>query len=352
MSTWGSRTRGKKRQLVLPKCNETTIKENILKKQRLLTSNKKLNSAKLALAITSLEAATRALPEVRDTIHQRRDNRRRLEQLRTELGELQSDRPFTEFVERLGPLLKNIDQSSQAKKVIFLNLFHEAKVSPCFIDKETCKACRKEFLFNVRESMLVCPGCGAANTLIYCKTDYNENVEQNKNPYERSPLYRKYLMQFHEDANPVPPDVINAVYKHLSKVHIMLTSKVKPTPIAQILREEGLQKWTPFAVRITKIINKEHIVALPQDLIDRLVERFDKISQAFTSCKAKERKKIMNFEFLTKQFLHMEQRHDLAEWFCCHKTRKVLQQADVRLLKCSRELDSTDTVNWDVTRSC
>ena len=138
--------------------------------------------------------------------------------------------------------------------------------------------------------MNMCPKCGTSEHLLYCNSDFIQNEEVKNNQYERGPLYHKYLMQFHEDAPDPPTEVINIVYRHLSKVHIMLSSKVKPTPISQILRQEGLQKWTSMAVRIAKTINREPIVKLSTALIDRLVLRFNKITQAFSMTKNKERK--------------------------------------------------------------
>ena len=290
-------------------------------------------------------------------------NIRKYQTLREKLIEKQNDLDFInkdkhleEFIELVHPLLlsnskKDDSITKQQKHILFLNLFHPDKSIPCFIDRDICKKCNVDFINLSEESMNICPSCGHNEHHLFCKSDFIESEDGRKQTYERSPLYRKYLMQFHEDAIDPPTDVLEKIYKQLSKIHIMLPSKVKPTPIIQILRDEGLTKWVPFSIRIVKKINQEPIAKLSDELIDRLVLRFQKITKAFTFTKNKNRKKILNFEFLTKQFLLMENRADISEWFGVHKTRQVLFNADKRLQECCKIIND-DTLNWNTFRSC
>jgi hypothetical protein len=355
MSMWGSRTRDRKRRRLLVNHNFDSVKVNVKRTTAKLLKQKTDNLEELQKKMRILTKKTFV---GRNNIHNMLENESLISKLLKQIQFITDDKPFEEFVELVTPLLEDgicdSNIKKQQKHTVFLNAFHKEKVIPCFIEREICSKCNKEYVLVSQESILMCPTCGDSEHLLYCNSDFIENNDaKNNNPYERGPLYRKYLMQFHVNA-PVPPvDVINIVYKHLSKVHIMLSTKVKPTPIAQILREEKLQRWTPYAVRIAKFINKEHIVKLSQFLIDTLVSRFDILTLAFTATKLKKRKKIMNFEFLTKQFLFMEDEPELAQHFSCHKTRLVLKQADVRLVKCSKVIKRKEkTRNWDVVRSC
>jgi len=356
MSMWGARSRDRKRRKLLINPVFDSIKDNVKRKTIKLKKQKLDTLAKLHKELRQLESANKLL-KGRCNIHELKDNQKQICKIQAEIQFNLEDKAFEEFVELVTPLLGENTTASclekQQKHTVFLNVFHKDKAIPCFVERELCANCNKEFVLVSQESIVVCPECGDSEHLIYCNSDFIENVDVKSNQYERGPLYRRYLMQFHENAPVPPPDVINIVYKQLSKVHIMLSTKVKPTPIAQILRDEKLQKWTPYSVRIAKYINNEPIVSLPQDLLERLVMRFEKITKVFTVTKQKHRKKIMNFEFLTKQFLHMENRPDLAEWFACHKTRLVLKQADTRLRRCSKQLEETDKeFKWNVTRSC
>lgn len=354
---WGARQRDKKRHRAnLQSYTFDNVKERVkrystkLKKQKL----EQVTDAKRQIAALLLVNPTLV---GRENIHRVRDNMHEIQRLQERIAFVEQDKPFEEFVERVAPLLVNDEADTRTKTQqrynVFTNLFHQDQRIPSFIEHETCTLCNKDYVYIADECLLTCPGCGGTETVL---SDFDANtvvVADTKNtPYERGPLYTKYLMQFYEHAPTPPPEVINIVYKHLSRVHVMLSTKVKPTPIAQILRNEKLQKWTSFAVRIAKMINQEPVITLTQSLIDRLVDRFNKVATTFATTKTLNRKKIMNFEFLTKQFLHMEQRPDLADWFACHKTRSVLKQADNRLLHCSKILREKDNLNWHVARSC
>ena len=358
MSQWGARTRDRKRQRSSDHTFDN-IKERVKQKTARLKKQKIEESKRLQEEIDDLYNANSGL-KGRSNIHKFRDNIRRIDTLESQLKFITDDKPYEEFVERITPILTTDsggDTSDTVKKqqrhIVFLNLFHKEHYAPCFIEKERCEACNMEYVMVESESVLTCPTCGESDKLVSCNSDFIEKRNsQTDNPYERGPMYRKYIMQFHKDAPNPPKEVMAVIYKHLSKVHIMLSIKVKPTPIAQILRQEKLQKWVPYAVRITKLINQEPIVSLTQELIDRLVFRFNRITQVFAVTKVENRKKIMNFEFLTKQFLQMEGLMKLAEWFQCHKTRDVLKEADTRLFRCSQKLENTDDLNWQITRSC
>lgn len=351
---WGSRKRDKQRERVLDSHTFEAVKENIKKKSTSLRSSTKSDIMKLQNDINQLQNNLSSLSgrkRVRD-YHETLENIRKKNK---ELEYLSADKHIEEFVELVKPLLSNpTDESTtiqQQRHTVYLNLFYSEKSIPCFVDRDTCTFCNTEYVTLTQESVNMCPKCGNSEHVIYCNSDFIQNEDFKNNPYERGPLYRKYLMQFHESIPDLPDDVINIVYRNLSKVHIMLSSRVKPTPICQILRQEGLQKWAPMAVRIAKIINCEPIVKLSSELIDRLVLRFNKIAQAFSLTKKKERKKIMNFEFLTKQFLIMENRPDLSEWYNLHKTRTVLFSADTRFEKCCKAMKN-DELNWNISRSC
>lgn len=241
-------------------------------------------------------------------------------------------------------------QKQQFQKVVQFHV--RDKSEPVFVDREMCQKCSKRMVVSSAESAHLCPSCGDMRHIIMSVSDYMEGPELVQTTYERSPLYRKYLRQFQEGSSIPPPDVIKKVCLEMSKIHMMLPSKVRPTPIAHILRNNNMQRWVPYAVRIAKHINNEPVVVLSQHMIERLVSRFEKVSKAFSNSDMKDRKKIMNFEFLTRQFLFMEKRPDLAELFSCHKTRTVLKQADRRLTVCSRKLKGTDDLEWNVTRNC
>lgn len=359
---YGSRVRTNKRKALvydLPRYTVENVRENVRQKTLYWNSNKQKKITAILNKIKELEEKNSALSHT-DTknYHDYMDNVEQIEILRKTIRDTKDDRELEEFVESVTPLLeseniRDTDCVKQQRNTLFLNLFYKSKANTTYFHTESCAICQKEKIICVEESLLMCTECGVTNfTVVSNNEERAENTDRSKGtPYERAPLYRKYLMQFHENAPDPPQEVIETIYKHLFKVHMMLSTKVKPTPIAQILRAEKLQRWAPYSVRISKVINKDHIVALTQELIDKLVYRFEKITKAFDKTKLNQRKKIMNFEFLTKQFLLMEDEPELARWFCCHKTRNVLNQADSRLYKCKKNLQA-DNLDWSIRKSC
>ena len=298
----------------------------------------------------------------RTAIRKHRDLLDKIKSKEQEITFLVEDKHIEEFVEQISPLLSHaeggegdrveldaVDGSTktsgivqQQRQAVFLNLFYRDKSAPCFVDRDVCPACSHNFVLIVQESMNICPNCGLSEHMIYCSADYIQN-EEAKTAYDRRPLYRKYLMQFHEDKPDPPKEVINTVYHNLFKVHIMLASKVKPTPIGAILRQEGLQKWCSMAIRISKIINNEPVVKLSTELIDRLVTRFAGITPS-------DNKKTMNFEYLTNKFLIIELETEKSESFLVHTTRRVLSHADDRLTSRCKKMKFDD--RQKISRSC
>lgn len=352
---WGSRSRHANRQSKRQYDHTfDSVKENIRKKSKMLKESTPKQIQQIDDEIKEL-TQRKKLCVGRAQIRNFYSLQNQIEKKQIRRKFLSEDKHIEKFVELVQPLINTNETDSQLRKqqrhALFLNLFYKDKAAPCFIDRDICSTCNTELVTFARESINMCPKCGESEKFIYCNSDFLQNDDTKVNQYERGPLYRKYLMQFHQDVPDPPDDVIDIVFKHLSKVHIMLKSKVKPTPISQILRQENLQKWTSMSVRISKMINGEPIVKLSTVIIDRLVLRFNKITRAFSRTKKKDRKKIMNFEFLTKKFLLMENLPELSEWYSLHKTRDVLSSADRRLERCCKSMKD-DVLNWDTTRSC
>lgn len=131
----------------------------------------------------------------------------------------------------------------------------------------------------------------------------------------RVPLYRKYLGQFEESVN-IPVDVMRIFYEYLSNIHLQNSTRCRPTPVGNILRQNGYSKWANFPVRILKSFNGEPIPILSTDLIDNLSERFGVIFKASIGTKFK----LPCFEYSTHVLLLCKKRPDLAQSFVLHKS--------------------------------
>ena len=350
---WGSRTRHAKRnKSLIPTHDYNSVRLNVKRKSTELDIEK-------ANAIKKYTEKKRKLNyDIKQLTGKK--NIRKVLRLKVELKQIDEklqyydkDLHMAEFVELLQSILYKDDveriDTKQAKHALYLKIFYPEKAVPCFSDRDTCPICHIEFKMIMTESKVLCPGCGFSELKIFCNSDFIDNKNVKNNTYVRALLYKKFLLQFHEDEPETPRTVKNVIYKHLSKVHIMSSSSVKSTPVAQILREEGLQKHTSKAVKISKDVNGEFVVKLSMALINKLVWRFIVITSISSN---HETKKCINFGYLTNKLLLMEKEYEKAEWFENHKTRTVLKRADERLKQCCSQIDSDDSTNWAIYRSC
>lgn len=239
--------------------------------------------------------------------------------------------------------LKASSQSSSTHKATGKRNIN-GTVQPKFVNIDNCPQCGTNYTVLATACIVICPNeqCGFTTKHLQPEPE-TDSYEKAATVHERGPLYRKFLMQFHPDAPDPTDEVIRVVRHELAKVHTLLPSKVKPTPIAQILRKAHMPKWAALNIRIARIINGQTIPVIPQDLIDRLVHRFVMVTKEFTfTSKNQGRSKNMNYGFLTKHFLLMEGEVKLSESFPVHKTRVVLRAAHKRLKGCCRNLQKAD----------
>jgi hypothetical protein len=346
---WGRRTRDRKRRIDSSEPVDD-MQDSVKHKIQKMTDDKPGLIARLTAQVAELEAQATGLTAATE-IHDRKDCLLECAKLRVQLERVVTDRPYEEFARKMAPLVSDRALSHAARVQRDVIMASELKITttmPSIVDCDACEVCQGALLVQAGESRTSCQKCGHSKEFVCASLETGEEYDR-KSHTQRVPMYQKYLKQFDENAPDIPQNVLDVVYHSLSKVHIMHRSKAKHTPIRQILREAGLHQWAPYAIRISKIVNNEFLVTLPSEVVERLLLRFQKVMQATDS------KKVRNLQFLTQQFLRMDGRHDLAEWFSCHKTRTVLNKADSRLSRCSQIVDfenNSEHMNWTMDRNC
>jgi predicted Zn-ribbon and HTH transcriptional regulator len=206
-----------------------------------------------------------------------------------------------------------------------------------FTDPDKCKRCGIFYTFDSVTSVHTCTKCGYTIDVLFISEDNSQDVLVTKDPntgssvatkaqsdytYIRSPLYKRYLCQFGDSVPVIPTEVMRVLYRYLSNIHLQNSIRCRPTPVGNILRTHGFSKWANLSIRITKLFNGDPIPLIPEELIDRLVFRFDLIFRE----SSKQKQKLPSFEFLTNILLRIEGRPDLASAFALHKTRAVLRR--------------------------
>ena len=352
---WGRRERKQSRSNRRQTPYES-VRDSVKKQSNSLVADKPNQLLSLKNELLALKSSYEQSPNDRDNIRHRLHMEAQVLATQAEITRIEEDRHLEEFVERVHPIVESTVGDhivKQQKHALFVNLFHSSSSAPTFLPHQLCFRCQSALTVSAVECKDICVVCGLARDFLYCSADYLDEEFTKSIDYERAPLYKKYLLQFHEQAANPPYPVMSLLYQELSKVHMMIKSKIKPTPIAQILRNYGFHAWSHMAQRVCKLLNAEVLPSLSEELIHRLLARFDKVSQTFTLVVKESRKKILNFEYLTHQFLTMENRPDLANCFSLHRTREVLRNADKTLsLCCAVILRSNTTENWNMTKSC
>lgn len=374
---WGSRICKRKRSSEATQHSLEELSRKVRKKFKCLEQSRVQSLEKLKASLAEAEEKRCCLAPVagsgggagvnpREGIRARMARERECLALRSEIARLESKEDLKEFVDRVRPLAAKLRDAKALKQMTFVDqqqlnkLYHnvfrneaEEDSSLHFVESDACSSCGQPYVFKSQESMMVCDRCGNACYVMDSTNDYVDKKPVKTSSYTRAPNYKKYLLQFHEKTQDPPQEVINTILTHLNKVHVMLPCKYKCTPIAQILRDQKMHKWSHHAVRISKIITGQPVVKLSDEVIERLLYRFNRMMNAFHHSNGnKKKKKIMNFEFLTKQFLYMENLGHLAACFENHKTREVLIDADRRLWNFSKTIDTSDGTSWHVVRSC
>jgi len=160
------------------------------------------------------------------------------------------------------------------------------------------------------------------------KTKNKQKKRREPTQYERVPLFRRYLSQFEDtSARDIPKVVFATVFKYLSNIHSQSTERARPTPIATILRENGLSKYASLSLKISLQFNGEKVPKLSKAMIDRVVRRYEVISKVLDQRNVR----AFSTECLIPTLLSLEHRHDLSDLFLKHRTRAVLTELDQKL---------------------
>jgi len=177
-------------------------------------------------------------------------------------------------------------------------------------------------------------------------TALGEEIEKNPE-YNRVPLYTKFLRQYLRHDIEIDPKILNLLLKELFLTHSFHNTKCKPNVLVVILRKAGEHKWIPYAVTISRLLNRKNdSLFLEEEDITRLVDKFTEILTVFKQAHGC---KFLNYDFITHQMLLMDGRRELASLFPCHKTPEVFFRSMKRLTTLCTTLKTIDTkFQWRV----
>lgn len=280
----------------------------------------------------------------------------KIRELEEFVNRYESDQYQTYWDNRVSMLSNN--RESHVAKLVFINNLLDRPTEIFYTNPDRCPQCDQVFVFNSTIQYNICIRCGLSVYILFTVDDYNQDLIVNRDPvvdqtvkgnkgtneyqYMRGPLYLRYLQQFDQTIK-IPSDVMKVLYQYLSNIHLQNSIRCRPTPVAAILRMNGMSKWAGFAVRISKEFNGDIIPFMSTGLIDRLVKRFN----AIFAVSINDKLRLPSFEFLTHIFLRIEKEPELAESFLLHKSHKTVVKTMNVIYRLVDKLQPDPNVSWD-----
>lgn len=286
----------------------------------------------------------------------------RICELDTRIGEYVDGTLATAWDTKTRQLSCRLDSQSKAIARMILSSHVVGRPVESFrADPYNCPRCVNLYEFDPVANMYICNQCGRTEDVLFVREDEskdmlvtmhpgagvdtsNERARRGpRNGYVRSPLYRRYVEQFGDRIEQIPTSVMQVLYKYLSTIHLQNSIRCRPTPVANVLRSNGLTHWTRYATRISMMFNGEPIPVMDDALIERLVHRFDAVfAQA-----SRDKQRLPSFTFVTNVFLRIEGHSHLADAFPVHKTTNILQRTYQQLRGIIEKIPPSDEISWD-----
>lgn len=180
-------------------------------------------------------------------------------------------------------------------------------------DAMTCPHCDKSFVFNPRESELVCVSCGIARThseMSEHNLTYDQEVQQtsivNYFAYKRLNHFTEWLNSLQAKENTdIPPEVLEAVRSEFRKERASKRGDIKPSKVRAYLKKLRLNKYYENTNQICNAVNGMPAPKLPQSLEDRLKRMFIEIQEPFNRWCPPTRKNFLSYSYVLFKFCEL-----------------------------------------------
>lgn len=203
-------------------------------------------------------------------------------------------------------------------------------------DIMTCAKCNRPYVFNQRESELVCTNCGAAYNHMEMSENnitYDQEVQQNSVvnyfAYKRLNHFTEWLNSLQAKENTdIPPEVLEAVRAEFKKERASKRGDIKPSKVRAFLKKLKLNKWYEHTHTICNALNGVPAPKLPQYLEDRLKQMFGEIQEPFEKHCPPTRKNFLSYSFVLYKFCELLGEDSLLAYFPLLKSSEKLYQQD------------------------
>lgn len=205
----------------------------------------------------------------------------------------------------------------------------ESGYSPLFIERNRCLECNSKLFLNHKEAILSCIQCGLTQPNTSSVKNGPRPVNS-RSRYNRLSVCKKSTRQWTKQGPKITKAIMNLVLNHMFGMRTVMNDRMRESAVREIIQKYGPNNMLHSVPKLCKKLRDDKIPEFDDKLADEICERFDAVlSQKLTQ----NNRKILNIEYLTRQFLMGEGREDLAACFPNHKTAQVVQSADRDMLK-------------------
>jgi len=222
---------------------------------------------------------------------------------------------------------------------------------PVYDERKFCKCATSVIHFRHEINMLVCTKCGVTGVYhgIYDPINVEEDMYNSSTSTleSRVILYTRFLNQFSSHYCNLPENVMNEI--SLELLRNTSHAPIKASKVAEICRALGYTEYATHAnIRISRMFNKQEPLIIPDHIIRRLQYRFNILQEMFIFTNFTSRRKIINFKYITRQFLLMEGEFSLASQFENLKTARFFEEDQRMKQLCERIARNHPNENWRV----
>lgn len=232
---------------------------------------------------------------------------------------------------------------------------------------DECPKCRVEFRRDHLTSMLKCKECFMVIQCLHFMSRDHDNqlprpaskampTKPKPERQGRATLYRTYLMQFHEDTPDPPREVMSTLMCDHMRHHIYGSDTLCKKRIVEALRGKSATginytDYTYMTTRIMFMMRGEKVPTMSRDLIDRLVDRYEKLMAIYFEINKGRKPKTPAHAACTKFALLMEQEYELAKCMRYSKGRDTMLKSELTIRDlCARAQQRHPHQNWMVPR--
>lgn len=203
-------------------------------------------------------------------------------------------------------------------------------------DALTCPACNAPFVFNQRESDLVCTACGLAKAHMEMSENnitYDQEVQQtsiiNYFAYKRLNHFTEWLNSLQAKENTdIPDTVLDAVRAEFKKERACKRGDITPDKVRAYLKKLKLNKFYEHKFHICHALNGMPAPRLPQYLEERLKHMFGQIQEPFERHCPSTRKNFLSYSYVLYKFCELLGEDRLSKYFSLLKSSEKLYQQD------------------------